>query len=655
LREFNQPCLTKESMTMRFAGIVLALPLVFVLCSHAFAQAPAPALAAESDPGSLGFSASRLARIAPWYQAQIDAGALPGAVVAIARQGKLAYLQAIGFQDRAKKIPMQPDSIFWLASMTKPVNSVAAMMLVEQGKLDLAAPVSRYLPEFENTQVGVETTNPSGKTELAFVPQKRAMTVLDLVRMTAGLVQSAKGSGPVHSFNRQIWARRDQSLAEFIATLATRPLAYQPGEVWEYSDWSIDTLGRVVEVASGEPLDQFLESHIFKPLGMVDTGFYVPEAKLSRLVDPAPEGRDALFDVVKPPRYFSGSGGLVSTAPDYLRFCQMLLNGGELDGVRILTPATVALMTTSSLPATVRFAGIAAQLMGPEQGTSWGLGFAIRTDPESSWVPGSVGSFAWSGAWGTYFWIDPAVQLIGVQMVQVPREDNQRYFDAIRHLTFAALDLSGPAPAEPDPPARVVGESMLSAYVGRYYFGASLSASDLQSTARSVFGGIGLNLTKDGGRATVDPFAGGPAEKAGVMKGDILSSIDGVATDALSLGEFIGKLRGKAGTTTTLTLLRAGSATPLTITVERRTITLPGAEFTIRLEDGKLLAEATGIWPVLEIEKGRSVELRPLSRTEFSLDSSERTRLAFLDDQAGKISGVALNPGPLAINGVKVN
>jgi CubicO group peptidase (beta-lactamase class C family) len=641
-------------MAMRFERIVLALPLVFVLSSYACAQTPALAVATESDSGSLGFSVSRLARIAPWYQAQIDAGALPGAVVAIARQGKLAYLQAIGFQGRAKKIPLKPDAIFWIASMTKPVTSVAAMMLVEEGKLDLAAPVSRYLPEFEATQVGFETTDPSGKKELAFEPQKRAMAVLDLIRMTSGLVHPLQGNGPVHSFNRQIEARRDQSLAEFIATIARRPLAYLSGEVWEYSDWGFDTLGRVVEVASGEPLDQFLESRIFKPLGMIDTGFYVPEAKLSRLVDPAPEGRAGLFDVVKPPRYFSGTGGLVSTAPDYLRFCQMLLNGGELDGLRILPPATVTQMTRSSLPATVRFAGNDADVMGPEHGTSWGLGFAIRTDPEASWVPGSVGSFAWNGAWGTYFWIDPAVQLIGVQMVQVPRGDKQRYFDAIRHLTYAALDLSKAAPSEPEPTLDL-GASTLSAYVGRYFFGTSLSAGDRQSVARRVFGGTGLNVTKAEGRVTVDPVAGGPAEKSGIMKGDLLTAIDGVATDALSLGEISGKLRGKVGTATTLTLLHAGSVTPLTILVERGTVTLPGAELTIRLEDGKLLAEATGIWPVLEIEKGRSVELRPLSRTEFSLDSSERTRLAFLDDKAGKVSGVALNPGPFAINGMKVN
>jgi CubicO group peptidase (beta-lactamase class C family) len=638
---------------MRFARIVLALPFVFVFSSHAFAQTLAPAVATESDHHSPGFSASRLARIRPWYQTQIDAGALPGAVVAIARQGKLAYLEAIGFQDRAKEIPLQPDSIFWIASMTKPVTSVATMMLVEAGKLDLAAPVGRYLPEFENTRVGVETTDPSGKTELAFERQKRPMTVLDLVRMTSGIVYSLQGNGSVHSFNSRIWARRDQSLAEFIATIATRPLGYQPGEVWEYSDWSYDTLGRVIEVASGEALDQFFESHIFKPLGMVDTGFYVPEAKLSRLVDSAPEGRGELFDVTKPPKYLSGAGGLVSTAPDYLRFCQMLLNGGELDGVRILAPSTVAQMTRSSLLASVRFAGNDATVMGPEHGTSWALGFAIRTDPESSWVPGSVGSFAWSGAWGTYFWADPSARLVAVQMVQVPRQDVQRYFDAVRELTYAALDFSSGV-SRPEPPVLAVDQSTLSAYVGRYYFGTSLSPSDRQSVARSIFGGTGLNVTKDGGRVILDPVAGGPAEKAGVKKDDVLTAVDGVATEALSRGEVIGKLRGKVGTATTLTLLRAGGVTPLTVLVERGTITLPGAELTIRLEDGKLLAEATGLWPVFEIEKGKSVELWPLSRTEFSVDSSERTHLAFLDDQAGKVSGIALNPGPFAVNGVKV-
>jgi hypothetical protein len=270
-------------------------------------------------------------------------------------------------------------------------------------------------------------------------------------------------------------------------------------------------------------------------------------------------------------------------------------------------------------------------------------------------VPGSVGSFAWSGAWGTYFWIDPSAQLVAVQMIQVPRQDNQRYFDAIRELTYAALDLSGAAPKEPELRALDLGASALSRYVGRYYFGASLSASDRQSAARSIFGGTGLNLAKAQGRVSLDPVPGGPAEKAGVMKGDLLAAVDGVATDALSKTEIIAKVRGKADTTTTLTLTRAGSAAPLTITVRRGTITAPGAELTIRLEDGKLLAEATGAWPVLEIEKGTSVELRPLSRTEFSLESSERTRLAFLNDQAGKVSGVALNPGPYAVNGVKVN
>jgi CubicO group peptidase (beta-lactamase class C family) len=359
------------------------------------------------DPAGAGFSAERLARIAPWYQSQIDAGKLPGAVVAVARNGKLAYLQATGTYDRAGKIPLTPDAIFWIASMTKPVTSVAAMMLVEEGKLDLAAPVSKYLSELKDMQVGVEKTDSAtSKSELVLEAPKRPMEVFDLLRHTSGLVYPEEGSSQVHRLYRQATFRRDKTLAEFVTSLAKLPLAYQPREVWEYS-WSVDVLARVVEVASGQNFDEFLQTRIFKPLGMIDTGFYVPEAKLARLVDPLPSGRSPLWDVTKPAKLFSGGGGLVSTAPDYLRFAQMLLNSGELDGVRILAAKTVQQMTTNALPPEVRFAGIVGGFVGPKVGTSWGLGFAIRTNPEFSILPGAVGSFNWSGLWGTYFWIDP--------------------------------------------------------------------------------------------------------------------------------------------------------------------------------------------------------------------------------------------------------
>jgi CubicO group peptidase (beta-lactamase class C family) len=326
---------------MKFVRSALAIVSVFCLPALALAQNPS-----VIDPASVGFSPQRLMRIEAWYQAQIDSGALPGAVVAIARHGKVAYMRAIGYQDRHRTIPMRPDAIFWIASMTKPVTSVAAMMLVEDGKLDLDAPVARYLPALEGMQVASEVVDPvTGKTTsfvlAQLVPQTHPMTVRDLLRHTSGLVYAPQFlNTSIHRlYGEKVVFTRNTTLAEFVAGLAKVPLAHQPGKVWEYS-WGVDVLARVVEVASAQRFDQFLQSRIFGPLHMIDTGFYVPEAKLARLVDPPPSGRDALWDVTKPPRLFSGGGGLVSTAEDYLRFCQMLLNGGELDGARILQPET---------------------------------------------------------------------------------------------------------------------------------------------------------------------------------------------------------------------------------------------------------------------------------------------------------------------------
>jgi CubicO group peptidase (beta-lactamase class C family) len=330
-----------------------------------------------TDPEGLGFSTKRLARITSLYQEHVEAGDLPGAVVAIARNGKLAYLKAIGFQDRGRTIPMRPDAIFWIASMTKPVTSVAAMTLIEDGKIELDAAVSRYLPELASMQVATEVTNPTiGRTQLVLAQQKRPMTVRDLLRHTSGLVYPPQYiDSTLHRLYAGAVFRRDTTLADFVASLAKLPLAHQPGEVWEYS-WGVDVLARIVEVGSGQSFDEFLQARLFGPLQMIDTGFYVPKAKLGRLVDPAPEGRPALWDVTKPARLFSGGGGLVSTATDYLRFCQMMLSRGELDGVGVLNPETVKLMTTNSLSPGVRFA---QDMIGPAAGATWGLGFAIRT------------------------------------------------------------------------------------------------------------------------------------------------------------------------------------------------------------------------------------------------------------------------------------
>ncbi len=457
---------------MRTSGYATAAVVAVLLSSASgFAQS-----LTSPDPAGAGFSAERLDRIAPWYQAQIDrgAGGLTGAVIAIAHDGKLAMLQAIGTQDRAKQVPMKTDSIFWIASMTKPVTSVAAMMLVEEGKLDLNAPIAKYLPELADMKV-------DGRLP------KRPPQVIDLLRHTAGLTYPEEGNTPAHRRYDTIVFRRNRTLADLVTSLADKPLLYEPGEGWEYS-LGVDVLARVVEVVSGQPFDQFLEARIFQPLGMVDTGFFVPPDKLSRLVDPLPDGRPPLWDIARPTTLFSGGGGLASTAPDYLRFCQMLLNGGALDGARILSPATVKEMTTNALQPDTRFSGETGQYVGPRVGTGWGLGFAVRLNPEFSLIPGAVGSFNWSGYWGTYFWIDPVAQLIGVQMVQLPPDAGAYYRDGLRHFSYAALSV----PQPPLPAVAVPGET-LARYAGTYDFGLSLSARDRRAAIPAfVYAGIGL-------------------------------------------------------------------------------------------------------------------------------------------------------------------
>jgi CubicO group peptidase (beta-lactamase class C family) len=628
------------------------------VCATLLLLTPPASVLAQSntsspDPEGAGFSAKRLDRIAPWYQARVDAGALPGAVVAIARNGRLAYLQAIGTYDRAGKIPLTPDAIFWIASMTKPVTSVAAMMLVEEGKLDLTAPVADYLPVFKDKPVGVEEIDPAtGKHTLLLEPEKRPMQVIDLLRHTAGLVYPEEGKTALHQMYGLADFRRNRTLADFVASLASLPLAHQPGEVWEYGR-GVDVLARVIEVVSGQPFDQFLESRIFRPLRMVDAGFYVPDEKRARLVDPIPGGRPVLWDVTKPAKLFSGGGGLVSTAPDYLRFCQMLLNGGELDGVRILSARTVQQMTTNSLPPDVRFAGVIGQFVGPRVGTGWGLGFAIRTNADFSLVPGAVGSFNWSGVWGTYFWIDPVEKLIGVQMIQVPPDAGAAYRDALRHLTYAALSVPRPQ-ALPAPVT--LSAAALDAYVGTYDFGASLSSRDRQAPIPAfVFDGIGLDFALADNKVVVhEPMEGGPALKAGLRAGDMLAEADEVPLAGLSRDQVIEKLRGRAGTAVRLKVMRKDQDS-IEVTIVREPIRPPGARIEVHVEDGALAIAATGKWAVLNFEKGKNILARPTSGSEFLVDDDDHTRLSFVRDQSGKVSGAILNPGPWQIAATKSN
>jgi CubicO group peptidase (beta-lactamase class C family) len=606
--------------------------------------------AAVNNPEALGFSSPRLARIAAWQQAQIDAGAFSGAVAAIARNGRVAYLRAVGFRDRAKTIPLQPDAIFWIASMTKPVTSVAAMMLVEEGKLDLAAPVHQYLPEVKDMMVAVETTDPaSGETKLALEPQKRPMTIEDLLRHTSGLVYEG-GNTAVQKLYRDsglcdTGLARSGTLKDFVSRLARLPLAHQPGEVWEYGH-SADVLGRVIEVASGQSLDQFLDRRLFRPLGMVDTGFWVPPEKVARLIDPPADARIRPDrDVTKPTTLFSGGGGLVSTAADYLRLCQMLLNGGELDGVRILSPATVRRMTTNALPSESRFA----------DGSTFGLGFGIRSDAAWSTVPGSVGSFTWGGAWGTYFWVDPAEQLIALQLVHVASDKIGQFRGAFRNLTYGAFlipDRGGPAPV--NTPA-AVDQAALAAFEGTYTFPASSSRDK-----HAPFGGLGINIdVQDGLLKVVSPVRGAPAARAGVKANDIITHLDGEATQGMSLNTALVKMRGPANTEIRLRIARKGQDAPIELAIVRAPIRTAsggaGTDLQVAVKDGKLQIEARGALPVLDFEKGAPTTVVPTSSNEFFVDGGDHTRLAFERDGADPTMRLVLNPGPWQITGQQIN
>ena len=642
-------------------------------CSAISGTAFADDLTTSGDARSLGFSAARLARIAPWYQARFDAfppsdGLVPGAVVAIAKGGKLAFLQAIGFQDRAKTKPMQTNSIFWIASMSKPVTSVAAMILVDDGKLDLDASVAKYVPEIGDMQVASEKINPdTGKMDDGLDPPKRPMTVRDLLRHTSGIVYpeldfafperglvdaaSEAGIRHVHMLYSRTDAtatRRDATLANFVSALARLPLAHQPGEVHEYG-WSVDVLGRVIEVASGQPLDQFLQSRIFAPLHMVDTGFSVPAAKLDRLVDsPMPE-RPRIWDVKTPAKLFSGGGGLVSTAPDYLRFCQMLLNGGELDGARVLSAQAVKAMTTNALPSDIRIYG--GDEVGARAGTTFGLGFAIRTDPDQSWIPGAPGSFSWAGYWGTYFWIDPAETLIGIQMIQATPGSKARRalaYAGINHLAYGALEI--PAPSASAPPATPIPLSpdALADDVGTYDFGGSVSSRDRQGLADGKTGWLGIEtfvaMEQEGLRINA-PEPASPATKAGVTAGDLITELDDAPLKGLSLPDVLAKLRVTANTTITMKIVHKGQdgGSDLSVRAVRR---VAEVLLQVRVEQGKLVAEATGAWPILAFETGKATPLVATSSNEFTVDDEDHTRIAFVRDAAGKVSGLILNPGP---------
>jgi len=326
------------------------------------------------------------------------------------------------------------------------------MMLAEEGKIDLLAPASQYLPELKDLKVGVEKIDPAtGKPALVLEPERRPLTVQDLLRHTSGIVYGPFGNSLIHqAYNKANLFDPGQTLAEFVTKISKLPLAHQPGEIWEYG-MSVDVLGRIVEIVSGMPFDRFIEERITKPLGMHDTAFYLNAAQAPRVaepqIDPATGKRPGFSDVQnltkEKVKWFSGGGGMLSTASDYARFCQMLVNGGELNGVRLLSPKTLAVMTSDQLaPGLPRVDMLqATQALSPipELGQSFGLGFAVRTDAGRTPVSGSVGDYFWAGAGGTYFWVDPQEKLFAIMMMQMPFIESGAYRRATRELVYGAL------------------------------------------------------------------------------------------------------------------------------------------------------------------------------------------------------------------------
>jgi CubicO group peptidase (beta-lactamase class C family) len=642
--------------------VLLAALAALTLCPAGAALADD--LQTVGDPDSLGFSARRLARMTSWFEAQSEKGDPSGFVVGIARGGKLAYLQATGFEDHDKKMPMRPDSIFRIGSMSKQITSVATMILVDEGKLDLDAPVAQYLPELRDMQV-VKKDPVTGDPILSdvarniFEPAKRAMTIRDLLRNTSGLVYASPDYADPGFENAAIHVlygarapfRRDKPIADFVASLGALPLLHQPGEVWEYAI-GYDVLGRVIEVVSGQPFDQFLQSRLFAPLHMVDSGFSVPQDKLARLVavpGPQPQPPFANSDVSKPQTFFSGGGGIVSTVPDFLRFCQMLLNGGELDGMRILKPETVRLMTTNSLPPKMYIAG---HEVGPAFGTGWGLGFAVRTSPDFSYIPGAVGSFNWQGSWGTFFSIDPAQKLILIMMMQrSEHSENGFYFDAIRRLPYAALNV----PEAPAPVASGQGNAgALAEYVGRYVFGGSASSLDRQTSVAGGNGWTGLESVIAGtdGLRVIKLADTGPAAKAGVMAGDLITAIDDKSIKGLTLEAAFRRISGPVNAAIKFEIIRATQSGPLVVAFAREAVPAQSVALQVSVVDGKLVVEATGQWSILDFDKGQPTPVAVRSKDELQVESGDHTRIAFVRDAAGKVNGAVLNPGPWEQRGV---
>lgn len=403
---------------------------------HAKMSTPnTPSTATAASPAS-GFCPLRLQRLQDVLQAEVERQRLPGAVACIARHGQTALFESLGQLNPATATPMSRDAIFRIYSMTKPIVSVAAMMLAEQGRLLLSDPVSRYLPEFAAQQVCHRV---EGHVKLQ--PVRRGATVQDLLRHTAGLTYEFLGSAPVQrQYAQERIGSRERSNAELSTKLASLPLMFEPGTTWEYSR-ATDVLGRILEVISGEPLGQFLQRQLFEPLGMHETWFNVPPAQRHRVAEPFARDPDGgmqmrVYNVDDSSNLESGGGGLLCTTADYARFLQFMLNRGELDGQRLLGAHTVAYMTADHLGQIPVNAGASRDLL--PMGYGFGLGFAVRQSLGVAPAPGSVGTYYWGGLGGTTFFVDPAQDLFAILMLQAPNQ-REHYRMLFANLVYAAL------------------------------------------------------------------------------------------------------------------------------------------------------------------------------------------------------------------------
>ena len=433
--------------TIKF-GLSLTLASSLSLLTPVLAQRATPAPAAQvlpkASPESVGMSSARLARMTTAFNKEAADKKLVGGVLMVARKGKLVYSNAFGSLTPDGKTPMKTDSIFRIYSMTKPMASVAAMLLVEDGVLQLTDPVSKWLPAFKDVKVS------TGGGE---VVAERVPTVQDLMRHTAGLaygeittnaaVKDQLAKAGVFKPGNIDFDSRDMTGPEQVERLGKIPLVNQPATKWEYS-LATDVLGRVVEAASGKRLGEFLDERLFKPLKMTETGFSIPETKKPRLAepfekDPATGTPNKLIDATKQPGNDSGGAGGISTAGDYLRFTQMMLNGGVLDGRRILSRSTIKLMTSDHL------AGVASNPQQPgllllgSNGYTFGLGFAVRMADGMAGVPGSAGEYLWAGYAGTFFWVDPKEQIVAVYMTQAPSPMRAYYRKMVKQFVYQAI------------------------------------------------------------------------------------------------------------------------------------------------------------------------------------------------------------------------